>query len=285
MRTRLLGGVVAACASIGLVLPSSPASGAVTWTRVGTGITQGVSGIAPAATGWVIVRDNKSAGQNRVALLSNANVVKALTWPGTAPVDLEAIDAVPQQANRYAAVTSAGAGKIINIAGTTLTVVRSFTLPAGKVENESFALTRIGSATVAVWANRGSQTTPGRLFAATFNPSSGVFGAVVQGNVTVPFPTTNVRPISDTKVLSGGRLVISSASDNGDNGPFDSAVYSVGTVSVVSGRARLALASPVSRGTYPGHKVEGIACKGSAGLAGTDDENLGGWVAAATFCS
>ncbi|KRF14849.1 hypothetical protein [Nocardioides sp. Soil796] len=284
MRQRLLGKAVAAGVSVVLLLSPAGASGDVTWTRVGTGITQGVSGIAPAASGWVIVRDNKTSGQNRVALLSDAHVVTNLTWPGTAPSDLEAIDAVPAQANRYAVVTSTGAGRIITISGTTLKVVRSFTLPAGRVENESFALTRFGTTTVAVWANRGSTTTPGRLFAATFNPSTSAFGAVAQASVSVPFPTTNVRPISDTKVLSDGRIVISSASDNGNNGPFDTALYAVGTVRLGSGRAQLAIVAPVSLGTYPGHKVEAIACKGSAGILGTDDENLGGWTAAGTFC-
>ena len=54
---------------------------------------------------------------------------------------------------------------------------------------------------------------------------------------------------------------------------------------MASGRARLAGVTPVSLGTYPGHKVEAIACKGSAGILGTDDENLGGWVAADPFCA
>ena len=53
-----------------LVPPTSRAADA-TWTRVGTGILEGVSGAAVNPQGgWVIVRDNKLAGQNRVALLS-----------------------------------------------------------------------------------------------------------------------------------------------------------------------------------------------------------------------
>ena len=285
MLTRRFGVAVAAAFSVGLAVSSAPASGETTWTRVGTGITQGISGIAPAESGWVAVRDNKLSGQNRVARLSDANVVTNLTWPGSAPSDLEAIDAVPLQVNRFAVVTSNGTGRIINVSGNSITVVRNFTLPAGKVENESFALARIGTSTVAVWANRGSSTTAGRLFAATFNPSTGGFGQVAQANVTVPFPTTNVRPISDAKVMPDRHIVISSASDSGNNGPFDAALYSVGTVSVSTGRARLAAVTPVSLGTYPGHKVEAIACKGSAGILGTDDENLGGWVAADPFCA
>ncbi|WP_157551049.1 hypothetical protein [Nocardioides jensenii] len=285
MRARLLRSVVAATVSVGLLVTASPTSGQTTWTRVGTGITQGISGIAPAASGWVIVRDNKTSGQNRVALLSDTHVVRNLTWPGTAPSDLEAIGAVPAQAGRYAVVTSSGSGRVISISGTTLRVIRAFTLPAGRLENESFALTRVGSTTVAVWANRGSTTTAGGLFAATFNVSRGTFGRVVRADVTVPWPTTNVRPISDATVLSGGRIVISSASDNGNNGPFDAALYAVGTVSLSSGQALLTMTGPVALGTHPGHKIEGLACKGTAGILGTDDENLGGWVAAGAFCS
>lgn len=279
--------LIATLLSAGLLfsVQSPPAAGAdAVWTRVGTGITQGISGVAAGpAGGWVVVRDNKTAGQNRVALLSAAGVVTQLSWPGTAPQDLEAIDAVPGQSGRYAVVNSGGAGRIISVSGTTLSVVRSFTLPTGRNQNEGFALSRLGSSTVAVWGNRGASATPGRLYAATFNVGTGVFGAVVQGPVTVPYPTTNVRHISDTKVLAG-RIVVSSASDPGDNGPFDSALYDVGKVTLASGRARLTLATPASLGTYPGHKIEGIACNGTNGILGTDDENLGGWVTPAAFC-
>ena len=278
----LTAGLVAGILTLPLASPAEAVD--VTWTRVGTGITQGVSGLAPhAAGGWVVVRDNKTAGQNRVALLSDAGTVTPLTWPGTAPQDIEAVSAVPGSTGRYAVVTSGGAGRIIAVNGSALTVVRSFTLPSGKVENEGFSLVRISTTTVAVWGNRGSTSTPGRLYAATFNTSTGAFGRVVNGTVSVPYPTTGVRHISDVAVV-GSRLVVSSASDNGNNGPFDSALYDVGTVSLASGRARLTLVTPQSLGTYDDHKIEGIACKGTTGLLGTDDENLGGFVAPGAFC-
>jgi hypothetical protein len=279
------GGAAALLLSLLLaLLPALPtASGAVVWTQVGTGITQGVSGIAPAASGWVVVRDNKLAGQNRVALLGTDNVVTELAWPGTAPKDLEAIDSVPNQPGRYVVVNSSGVSRLIAIAGTTLSVVKKFKLPQGTLQNEAFALTVLGTTTVAVWGNRGSPTTPGRLYAATFNPTTAAFGAVTNQPVTVPYPTRNIRHISDAEVI-GGRIVISSASDNGNNGPFDSALYDVGTVGLSGGSATLSLVSPVSLGSYPGHKIEAIACTGSTGLLGTDDENLGGWVTPAAFC-
>ncbi|CUR59625.1 conserved exported hypothetical protein [metagenome] len=260
------------------------ASAASEWTRVGTGITEGVSGLAAASSGgWVMVRDNKLAGQTRVALLSDGGTATALTWPGTAPADLESIAAVPGQPGRYVVVGSGGAGRLINVTGTTLSVVRSFRLPQGTVQNEGFALTTLGASTVAVWGNRGSPTVPGQLYAAVFNPARTTFGAVTSVAVTVPWPTKNIRHISDV-VLIGPRIVISSASDNGNNGPFESAVYEIGTVGLSSGAASLTTGTPVSLGTYPGHKVEGLACVAGAELLGTDDENLGGWTTPSTWC-
>jgi hypothetical protein len=231
----------------------------------------------------VLVRDNKLDGQNRVALVSDTGVLTPLTWPGSAPQDLEAIAAVPGSPGRYAVVTSAGAGRIIEVEGTTLSVESSFTLPSGKVQNEGFSLVVLGSTLVALWGNRGSQTAPGKLFTATFQPSTGLFGKVANGAVTVPYPTTSVRHVSDTAVV-GGRIVVSSTSDPGNKGPFVSALYDVGSLTLVSGRPRLNLSTPAQLATYDVHKVEAIACAGTEGMLGADDENAGGWVAPADFC-
>ncbi len=254
-----------------LVPPTSRAADA-TWTRVGTGILEGVSGAAVNPQGgWVIVRDNKLAGQNRVALLSAGGTVTPLSWPGTAPSDLEAIDGVPLQPGRFAVVTSTGVGRIINVNGTTLTVVRSFRLPTGRTENEAFQMTRFGNSNVAVWGNRGSTSAPGRLYAAKFNVSTGAFGASVNATVRVSVPSTNVRHISDAELVGGNQIVVSSASDSGNNGPFSSSLHSVGTVSFVSGKARLAVTTPQLIATYDGHKVEALACDGFSGVLGTVD--------------
>lgn len=263
---------------------TAPTGGDPTWTQVGSGITEGISGMAATPSGgWVVVRDNKAAGENRLALLSAGGVVTPLTWPGTPPQDLEAIDAWPGQPGRYVALTSGGSGRVVSVSGTTVSVISSFTLPTGRTEDEGFALTRIDNTTVAVWGERGSTTTAGHLYAATFNVSAGTFGAVSQATVAVPYPTTDVRQISDTKLING-RIVISSSADPGDDGPFDSALYDVGQVSLSGGRAQLGMATPRSLGRFDGHKVEGIACSGSSGLLGSDDENLGGWTTAADFC-
>ncbi len=281
MGGRLL--VAAAVLGVGTSMWGTPAGGDTGWRQVGSTAGSGISGVAATPTGWVIVRDVKSASGNRVSLLSADDVVTPLSWPGTAPKDLEAIDAVPGQPGRFAVVTSAGAGTIISISGTRLSIVRSFRLPKGRTQNEAFTLTRVGTTTVALWGNRGSTTAPGRLYAAAFNPTTGAFGAAVSRTVSVPYPSVQVRHISDAEVV-GDRIFIASASDPGSNGPFASAVYEVGTVGLTAGRARLSMTTPVQLDTFVGHKVEGLACSEGTGLLGTDDENQGAWVGPATFC-
>ncbi|MFJ1818085.1 hypothetical protein [Streptomyces sp. NPDC088139] len=85
-----------------------------------------------------------------------------------------------------------------------------------------------------------------------------------------------------------GRIIVSSASDAGDDTPFDSAVSDAGRVTVsAAGRVRVALAPhPTVLGTFPGYKAEAVECPPgtSDALLGTDDENLGGHVRAMPFC-
>jgi len=270
---------------VGLLLAPIPSAAAVnnTWTRVAAGTTGGISGAAPAASGWVVVRDNKAAGQNRIALLGANGKLTLLSWPGSAPQDLESLAAVPGATGQYVAVTSKGLAHLIAVGGSAVTVQRTFQLPKVSNNVEGFALTRIGSTTVALWATRGSTTAAAQIRAATLDLSTATFGAISNAPVRVPYPTANLRQVSDLMV-SGGRVVVSSASDPGANGPFDSAVYDVGSVSLTPKKAVLTLATPRSLGTFSGHKIEGIACSGGNGIVGSDDEKQGGWVRAASIC-
>lgn len=281
MRLRTLVPVLAAALAFSTALPAHAFDD--TWTKVASGTLGGVSGLAVADSGWVIVRDNKLPGQNRVALLDDTGLVTPLSWPGTAPQDLESIAPVPGSAGEYATLTSKGAGQLISISGTTLSVLRTFTVPKGTSNIEAFALLPVGSTTVALWATRGATTRPARLFGASFDPATGAFGRTTAVSVTVPYPTTNVRQISDL-TLSGNRIISAASSDGGVNGPFDSAVYDLGTVSSSGATVVLTMHAPTMLATYPGHKAEGVACAGSSGLVGSDDEKQGGWVRTDSIC-
>ena len=278
----------AALLVLGVVLPlslvPSASRGDAAWTSLGTGMTRGISGLAPAPSGWVIARDNKVAGQSRIALVSPALQVTELSWPGTAPNDLEALAPVPGTPNRYVACTSARVCSVIDIAGTTVTVRRTFTLPVGGKQNESLAFGTTSAGTmVALWADRGSPTAPGKLHAAFVDLSTWTFGTVATAKVSVPWPTGPIRHITDAALVNG-HIIVTSATDPGTSGPFDSAAYDVGTLGQTSTKATLSVHSPTELGRFPGHKIEGLTCVSATDLLGTDDEKAGGSVAQVDIC-
>lgn len=269
------------------------------WHQVGDGITSGISGIVvdgrhEGAVRALAVRDNKKPGENRLVALEYragaAPQVRTVSWSGQEAVDLEAIDAVPGQDSEYVALASDGTAYRIHREKDTASVRETFRLPGISDEGnyEGFSLSVINGNTVAVWADRGQDDRPGTLSAAVWNPKTGEFGAPVSAEFRVPYPATNVRHVSDVKISADGGLTVSSASDPGDDGPYDSALYDAGRVSVDGAhRVHLDVAdSPDRLGVFRGHKIEALACVPGThqGLLGTDDENAGGAVTSAAFC-
>ncbi|MFB9902701.1 hypothetical protein [Allokutzneria oryzae] len=237
---------------------------------------------------FLIVRDNKEARQNRAALVSftggTVSRVRPLTWHGPVPVDLESIAAVPGRPGQFVALSSSGKGMRVVLAGDRVVVLRTFTVPAvqDKDNYEGFALTVVKGRTVAVWANRGQDSRPGRLIAAEVDLGRMEFGPITSATIRAPYPKKDVRHISDIVVTDSGRVLASAATDSGDDGPFDSAVYPAADLSVDNGAVAL---KPVQDNReiarYPDRKIEAMTCLTPSCdrmLLGTDDENLGGWV-------
>ncbi|MFD4629072.1 hypothetical protein ACFVYR_04115 [Streptomyces sp. NPDC058284] len=283
------------------------------WQKVGDDIRSGISGLAVTSGGHrhgrtdaVVVRDNKKPGENRVARLtyrpgadgdrSTATHVTPLAWAGTAePVDLEAIEAVPGAHDEYVALASRGLVYHLKASGSGVEVLDTSPLPgiADGDDYESFALTSRHGKMAAVWADRGAgKKRPATLHAAPFSFNQygeADFGPVATARLRAPYPTGDVRHASDISVTPSGRLVISSASDAGDDGPFASAVLNAGKLSVSrSGTVRLSVAkSPVVVRKFKGVKIEAVECVPGAGgraVLGTDDENAGGSVNSAPVC-
>ncbi|QKW07493.1 hypothetical protein HUT18_14980 [Streptomyces sp. NA04227] len=296
------------CGAIAAATPAAQAALlAPQWQRVGTGITGGVSGMAVQEGGaggegsadLVVVRDNKKAGESRVATVrlrpGEVPVTRELDWSGPLPADLEALDAVPGQPGRYVAVTSAGMAYEIVVAGGTATVQGDpVALPDRRPGDnyESFALWSEGASgrVFAVWATRGAGSEHAMVRAAEVRDGGlgAGMGAPSVREFAVPVPDRDeVRHISDLKVLADGRLLVSSASDpNVDDGPFSSAVYDAGQL-VVRGQDRVVLnlreqADLVPLRTFTlqdNRKIEAVTVlpDGQA-VWGTDDENQGGSV-------
>ncbi|MFH8568647.1 hypothetical protein [Streptomyces sp. NPDC017993] len=281
------------------------------WRRVGDGITAGISGLAAAGrhggtADALAVRDNKKPGENRLVAVWYSPDAKPraheVTWRGEQPVDLEAIDAVPGRDGTYVAVSSSGTAYLIQREiqgeaqeetqgeGDTVRVLRTTRLPGVSADDnyEGFALIAVQGTIAAVWADRGQDDRPGKLTAAEWNPRTHTFGQRDSKEFRVPYPTRDVRHISDVKVAASGALTVSSASDPGDDGPYDSALYDAGRVLVGrDGDVRLSLpAKPHRLATFPGHKIEALLClpRSREGILGTDDENDGGSLTAAALC-
>ncbi|WP_370942744.1 hypothetical protein AB5J62_27120 [Amycolatopsis sp. cg5] len=260
------------------------------WQSIGEGMTAGVSGIAVLSRhagriDALVVRDNKKPGENRAlrVRLKGGKVTGAepLEWPGELPVDLESVEPVPGRPGEYIALASAGKGFHIRVSGLCLTVLGTFTVPKGDAADnyESFALKKVDGRLFAVWADRGQDARPATLYSAAFDVAKLTFGAVKSLPFRVSYPAKDVRHASDLEITKDNRVLITAASDPGDAGPFDSAVYAAGTLRA-DGSITLT-ATPVKIGDYPGHKIEALTClTDSCGrvLYGTDDEQGGGRV-------
>ncbi|MYR41074.1 hypothetical protein GTW67_05135 [Streptomyces sp. SID5910] len=296
-------------AAVPASVSTSASTSASGWQRVGNDIKSGISGLAVTSRSGgtyraLIALDNKRPGENRIARLTygtggsaHATGVRPLEWRGGAePIDLEALEAVPGTSDEYLAVASRGLVYHLKSTedGKAVEVRDLSPLPAiGQGDNfESFTLVSQHGRTAAVWADRGDGAgRPATLYAAplSFNEyGESTFGAVTKAVYRAPYPTGAVRHASDLTVTDSGRLLVASASDQGDDGPFASAVSDAGSVQLDrSGRVRLRVAKhPEVLRKFTDHKVEAVDCVPGSGVAvlGTDDENAGGAVTTARVC-
>lgn len=311
MRKTLLAAMTALGAGVAVVFgtglsAAQPDAEAGRWHQIGTDVKSGISGLAVTYRSGddlraLVVRDNKRPGENRIAevthRLGRPAEVAAITWQdGIEPVDLEAVDAVPGTTDEFVAVASRGLAYHVKLtdAGEAAKVLDITPLPAiGAGDNfESFTLTARNGKMAAVWADRGKGADrPATLYAAPFSVNSygeSEFGEVQKATLRAPYPKGDVRHASDIEVTKAGRLLVSSASDAGDDGPFDSAVSDAGELTVTSaGKVRMSVArSPELLDKFEGYKIEGLHCVPGSGLAalGTDDENAGGSLTTRRLC-
>ncbi|MFH8344789.1 hypothetical protein [Streptomyces sp. NPDC018045] len=299
IRSRYLAVVAALACTVPLVATGSatarPSGRPVPWQQVGDDITSGVSGLAvvpgsrAGRTDLLVARDNKKPGENRLATIrlrpGDRPRVRPLAWEGgETPTDLEALDAVPGRPGEYVALASDGTGYHLrlNADRSVARTLGTFTVPGASEDDdyEGFALSHQAGRLVAVWADRGRDSRPATLRAARLDLARHTVSAPVAATFRAPYPAAHVRHVSDLKVGASGALSVSSASDPGDDGPFDSALYDAGTVSADRrGTVRLSVRKdPKPLGRYVGHKIEALAClpHSRQGVLGTDDENAGG---------
>lgn len=240
-------------------------------------------------TSFLIVNDNKKKPDNHAAIVfiegRAAPKYTALRWIGDdVPVDLEAVTSVPDAPNNFMAFTATG--KVFHIElnrrENSVKTITSFDVPQipADCDYEGFALQKVNNVLLTIWADRGLDAKPARLFWSRFDLQTHAFTQIDSTILKVPFPIGNTRHISDVKVDRSGAVFITSASDPGNDGLFASAFYFVGTFNLCNPARIIFNQSPALTRlfTFDYHKVEAFEFVPGAdgGMAfGTDDENLG----------
>jgi hypothetical protein len=268
------------------------------WRPVRGGIPFGISGMAlieqqSNTLDFLIVHDNKKPNQPRLAIINIKGKKQPeyfpLNWPDNIelPIDLEALTSIPEKTkSSFIALSSSGKAYYIrlNPANKTILVIKEFNLPGIIQGNnfEGFGLQNIDGKLVAIWGHRGEGEQPATIFWGVFDLAKYQITLVGSANLKVPFPSGNVRHISDIKIDPVGIVYITSASDEGDDGPFQSAVYVAGYLGLhgnkIAWRQNTQLV-PIYRSEY--HKIEAMELvPGAEGgvIVGTDDENLGSYI-------
>jgi len=235
-----------------------------------------------SGTEFLVVHDNKNAGEPRlgkVTLIDGNINYETLPWPeDNLPVDLEAITAVPGRDREFVALTSSGRGYHIAV-NSAIVELGTFSLPPvhAHANIEGFTLYDLDGTLTAIWGHRGAGLEPGVFNWGTIDLDT--YTVQFQGSHTwyVPVPQGNVRHISDIKIDGAGVVFVSAASDEGDDGPFDSAVYAAGSLRIEEGMPALFVnAEPVPLLRHRDRKIEAIELMSAIGvILGSDDENRG----------
>lgn len=240
-----------------------------------------ISGIGRISAGMVVVHDNKRDGQARIGIVSGDNAYTPLDWPTTSlPFDLEALDIFPGKSNQFIAMESSGKCYQLryNARNNRLTLKNEFQVPDVKnpMNLEGISIFTIAGKTWIAWGDRGKNQFPATLYWGRLNLYSSSVAAAGSYSFTVSFPELDVRHLSDMDITEDGTCWISSASDPGDDGPFDSAVYRLGQFKP-NGRTLKFI--PENSGQpfkiYKGHKIEAITLENKILTCATDDENAG----------
>lgn len=277
------------------VLPAQ----AQTWKPVGSGITYGISGIAlieqqQTTASFLVVHDNKKPDEPRLGWLrvtkQEASYQQIKWLSRELPIDLEAITPIPDQSNQFLALSSGGQlyHLQLNSDYQSAKILKVFSLPPmpSRSNFEGLALQKVNQVIILAWAHRGQDEEAGILYWSRFDLDSYSFVGPIQSTPLVtPLNMSNIRQVSDLKVDSSGAVFITSTTDPGNDGPFTSAFYLIGTFQVESqgenGEKSITFLSnqhmtPFIRLDY--HKVEAVEfLSGEYGglVFGTDDENFG----------
>jgi hypothetical protein len=266
------------------------------WRKVGDGKLMGISGMAllgreGADVSFLVIHDNKKEKEARAGILrcksGGEPKYERLEWPGTdAPVDLEALTAIPGASGQYLAATSKG--KVYRIKALasqqSIEVRQEPDIPGatGESEIEGFALATLANRTVAAWADRGDGEKAATFSWGSFDPERNEVTGPQSTTLKVPWPEKDARDVSDIRIDSAGAVFITSACESDDDASdatFASAVYLAGVLKLEGEKIRFLANADLTRlYHFDGRKIEALelvsGAQGGLVLA-TDDEHQG----------
>lgn len=276
---------------------------ALEWSQVTTNAKETISGIVHWETNrFLVVHDNKEEKDVKLSFLQSSGSSwklspltlsdpKKLTFgaQGTSELrDLEGVTLIPGRTGEVLVIGNKGSedGWIydLKITGNTAEVVDAFRAPGAYPDSdfESIQAFSIDQRLILVWADRGTARRPATIWAANLTLGAKPVDPVAL-TVKTAWPTEkDYRAIADLRVSPSGEIYVSSVSDPGDDGPFDSAIYLVGRLERSSKGPILVPNSvqlPVS--IIPGYKIEAMDfdSTGRQLVFATDDEALGASIA------
>lgn len=279
-----------------IFLLSGCAENTVQWHSLGEQKTLGISGIAPIdSENFLVVHDGKKTEHPRLSIVTwkedKQPVLKQIDWcnDSAPPIDLEAIAVIPNRSKEYLLLESKGKVTRIQLENNkSCNTIAQFDLPTSTAKSnmEGLALSCFTQKCVLVWAERGDDKQAAILSWSEFDIDRNI---VAKPNKTpyqfnASYPSVNHRSISDISLDNHGGVWVSSASDPGDNGPFESALYKLGIfkekISQIEWLPLSDNTSPFIKYQNENIKIEGISFITQDRLImGTDDENMGGKIA------
>jgi predicted SnoaL-like aldol condensation-catalyzing enzyme len=257
------------------------------WYTVSTEKTLGISGIvAMDRENFLVVYDNKKINEPRLSQLNWQEDLpprlQKMAWCDAQklPIDLEAITAIPEHHSEFLVLESQGQVTRIRVENNHCDVVAEFHLPNATTKSnfESLALFR----NILVWAERGDDEKPAKMSWGEYDVKNNRITLSKENAMDffAPYPNKNRRSISDIAIDQSGVLWVSAASDPGDNGVFQSALYTLGRF--VDNKAGIhwnAYHDIPIQSQYENVKIEGLTFVGDTLIMGSDDENFGSKIA------
>lgn len=266
---------------------------ATQWHFVGEGKNNAISGISMIdAEHFLVALDGRKPEHPRLAVLNwkknqKPALLTRLDWcdKNNLPVDLEAVTQIPNR-KEYLFLESKGSVTRIQLEeNNTCKVTAKFDLPNTDADSniEGLALHCVGENCWLVWAERGDDKNPAKLSWARFDSQENQLDELEAKpfEFKAPYPQKNLRSISDLAIDAKGQLFVAATSDSGDDGPFSSAIYNLGTFVQHENHLNLNIAKeikPIARYETENVKIEGIVFTPEGLVLGAENENLGGKV-------